>query len=183
MELDRRRLLRSIALLGGVGSAGCFGGDTGSPETGTDGGTGTPVGSTQETVTSTPTPDRTPTYTTVCGVCTDPPELLVEAPTPEVSPGATETIAATFRNPYPFAVSDVEVALDAPGTDWTVTPGSVTFETVSPGEERDVTWEVTVPDSATGTHTLTTVTTIRGPRTDYTVRTNHIEVSVADPSG
>jgi hypothetical protein len=177
MYLNRRGMLRSLAVLAGVGGAGCFGGDTETPGTESDGGNG---GSPTESPTPTATPNPTPTYTTVCGVCTDRSDLLVERTAPEATPGSTVTVAATFRNPYSFEVGDIEVALTPPTDEWTVSPAPVTFEAVPAGAQRDVEWEVTIPDSATGEYTLTTVTSFRGPGTDYTVRTNHVAIHVAD---
>jgi hypothetical protein len=175
MRLDRRALLRSCVALGSVGAAGCFGDDGDTTGTEPGGGIdGSPTGS----PTQTDTPDPTPTDTTLCGVCTDRPDLLVDRTAPETAPGSTATVAATFRNPYPFAVSEIEIALDPPAEEWAVTPGAVTLKTVPPEGRRDVTWEVTIPGADAGEYTLTTVTTFRGPQEDYTVRTNHIDLQV-----
>jgi hypothetical protein len=179
MRLERRTLLRSLVAVGSAGIAGCFGGD--GDTTGTepdDGNSGPPVGSPRTSL----TPDTTPTYTTVCGVCVDRPDLIVTGETtPETTAASTVTVAATFRNPYPFAVEDVEITLQPPSTAWSVAGDPVTFETVPTEAEREVTWEVTAPDVDPDAYTMTTVTTIRGPGTDYTVRTNRIEIRVTEP--
>jgi len=178
MRLDRRDLLRSLAALGSVGSAGCFGGDADAPDTPspTD---GSPAGSPPESPMPTATERPTPTRTTVCGVCVDVPDLIVtDGATPEAAAGSTVSVTAAFRNPYEFEVVDVEVALDPPAADWSVTPDPITFDAVPPGERRDLEWEVTVPEGAAGEHTLTTVTTIQGPRIDHTIRTNHVDMLV-----
>jgi hypothetical protein len=140
----------------------------------------------QLSMTRSPTPgtrtDTPPIHTTLCGVCVDDPDpVIVDGPTPEVAPGMTLTVSVTFRNPYEFEVSNVEVALDPPNEDWAVDPVAVTPGPVSPGGQRRIEWDVTVPDAGGGEYTLPVVTTIRGPRTDYTVRTNDVEIRVAEP--
>jgi len=181
LSTTRRTLLRSLAVGAGVTSAGCFGDGAGTPET-APGGTSPPA----ESTTRSPTPgtrtDTPPIHTTLCGVCVDDPDLvIVDGPTPEVAPGMTLTVSVTFRNPYEFEVSNVEVALDPPNEDWAVDPVAVTPGPVSPGGQRRIEWDVTVPDAGGGEYTLPVVTTIRGPRTDYTVRTNDVEIRVAEP--
>jgi hypothetical protein len=179
MRLERRTLLRSLVVVGSAGMAGCFGGDGDTTGTEPDDGNGdSPVGSPR----TSPTPDTTPTYTTVCGVCVDRPDLIVaDETTAETTAASTVTAAATFRNPYPFAVEDVEITLQPPSGEWSVAGDPVTVERVPAEAEREVSWEVTVPDVDPDAYTLTTVTTIRGPGTDYTVRTNRIEIRVTEP--
>jgi hypothetical protein len=179
VNTTRRGLLRSLAVAGGVASAGCFG--DGGETPGTASSETPPV---TESTTRSSTAARTdtpPVHTTLCGVCVDVPDLVVvDGPTPEVAPGATVTVSVTFRNPYEFEVSDVEVALDAPDEDWAVDPATVTPGPVSPGEKRQVEWDVTAPDTAAGGYTLSTVTTVRGPQADYTVRTNALTIQVTE---
>jgi hypothetical protein len=176
----RRALLRSLAVLGGVTSAGCFGDGGETPDT-----TSGEIPPATERTTRSQTSPRTttpPIHTTLCGVCVDVPDLVaVDDRALEAAPGSTLTVSVTLRNPYDFAVSDVEVALDAPNEDWTVIPTAVTPDPLSPGEQRPIEWDVTVPGSAAGEYTLPTVTTIRGPRTDYTVRTNAVTILVTEP--
>lgn len=176
----RRVLLRSLALLGGVASAGCFGDGAGTPDTASG---ETPPATEQVTRSQTsPRTDTPPIHTTLCGVCVDVPDLVVvDGPTPEVASGSTLTVSVTLRNPYDFEASDIDVALDAPSEDWIVTPIAVTPDPLSPGEQRSIEWDVTVPDAAAGEYTLPTVTTIRGPRTEYTVRTNELTILVTEP--
>jgi hypothetical protein len=175
----RRALLGSLALLGGVTSAGCFGGGAGTPDTAP---TETPTPEQTTRSQTSPRTDTPPIHTTLCGVCVDVPDLVVaDGPTPEVASGSTLTVSVTFRNPYDFGVSDIGVALDAPGEKWTVAPTTVTPDPLSPGEQRPIEWAVTVPAAAAGEYTLPTVTTIRGPRKNYTVRTNELTILVTEP--
>lgn len=175
----RRALLRSLAVLGGVASAGCFGDGGETPDTAS---TETPRATEPTTRSRTsPRTDTLPTPTTICGVCVDVPDLVVvDDRALEAAPGSTLTVSVTLRNPYDFEVSDVEVALDVPSEDWTVDPVAVTPDPLPPGEQRPIEWAVAVPNSAAGEYTLPTVTTIRGPRTEYTVRTNAVTILVTE---
>ena len=179
IRLDRRAVLRSLGVVAGVGAAGCFGSDTSTPATESD-----PGDTTDQSPGESPSPttEATPTYTTICGVCVDSPDLIApDEPTTEATAGETTTIPATFRNQYDFAVEVVGIVLTPPSEEWGITPPEIAFESVAAGSDREIEWVVSIPETATGAYTLTTVTTIRGPRTDHTIRTNNVDVQVTEP--
>lgn len=181
MDRDRRTLLRSVALAGSVGLAGCFSGtpdDAGSP-TPTDGGNspstprGTPTRSPAVTGTtaSSPTPTGTsrPTGTpdTWCDdtaeLCAEPTHLLTfDDGELNFLYGTTTTVTGRVYNPYLFEVVEVEVTLDPPGEDWTITPVEGTsMEALPSMAEREATWEVSVPRTAIGEYEFTSQCTYR----------------------
>jgi len=167
MDRGRRSLLRSVAIAGSVGLAGCFGGPSDGPAsetpTGTDPGdtssptrrspTGTP------TTTATATPTRTPVREcadTGETLCSEPVHLLAfDDAELDFSDGTTTTITGRVYNPYLFEVTDVEVTLEPPDEDWTITPAEgPSVGTVPSTAEREVQWEVSVPRTALGEYDL-----------------------------
>jgi hypothetical protein len=173
--MDRRAVLRALGVVGIAGVAGCFGRDT--TGTKTDGG-GSPTATSRNSPTPT-TDEATPTHTTICGVCVDARDLLVpDESTTEATAGETTTVDATFQNRYPFPVEDFDLTLQPPTDEWAVAPEEITFTRVAAESDMAVQWDVTIPNTAEGEYTLTTVLSFRGPRTDYTIRTNHVELAV-----
>ena len=74
-----------------------------------------------------------------------------------VEPGATTTVEATVTNTTSSAIDSGNVTLSAPsgsGIEIGAASGT-TFESLPTGESRSMSWEVTVPESANGTATLT----------------------------
>lgn len=127
MDRDRRALLRSIALAGSAGVAGCFGGPAGGDPTATAPGptegspaerspTDTPV------QTETPTPSPTPTPVREC-LCVDPASLLsFDERELSVPAGTTTTLTGRIHNPYLFELVSIEITLHPPDGDWSITP-------------------------------------------------------------
>ncbi len=65
------------------------------------------------------------------------------------------TVTGTVENPYLFALQDGEITMDVPD-DWEVTPVEGTsFDTLEQLSEQPAEWELTVPESASGTYDLT----------------------------
>jgi len=138
--------------------------------------------------TGTPTPTDTPTLIPA-GECDDTGDPLCDEPAhlfafdenePTLPPGETTTLAGEVYNPYLFEVRVLEVTLDAPAGDWTITPtfdaeiGGLPSETGS-----EVAWTVTVPDAAAGTYDLTATTRYTAGRRLADVAATH-EVRVTE---
>jgi len=163
----RRRFLKAVGVLGVTGLAGC-GGDGDSTDTATD--TEMPADTTTTTTTAdTPTDTTTTTTTTTTTADTptdtptdtpaqplgDPPEPLLSLGGASASPGETATVSGTLENPYLFVVQNVTVNLSGPsGWDISAT-GETSFDTIESQSEQSVSWEITVPDDASGANDLT----------------------------
>lgn len=153
----RRRFLKAAGALGAVVLAGCSGDDE---ETPTDAGTETPETETTTAPEATTAPEMTATGTptdappTGTGEFDDPAPLLSLDADTFVADG-TVAVTGTLSNPYLFEVQNVEVSMAAP-EGWTVSAtGDTTFESIESQAETETAWEVTVPASARGEHTLT----------------------------
>jgi beta-glucosidase len=71
-----------------------------------------------------------------------------------VTAGSTATATTTFTNTGDFAVDQVKADLQVPAG-WTVTAGSpASFRSVPARSSVQITWQVTVPATATGAGTL-----------------------------
>lgn len=169
----RRNVLRSLGVVGLVGLAGCSGGDengteTPSETTGTEeqGGTAEPT----DTVTSTADAQPIP----------DPPSQLLTFPAEGLKASSNETVTVTgsIANGYLFAIQNVNVSLEGP-SGWDIQPvGDVSFDTIDVGGSKDVSWEVTVPDSAES-ETQLTATVSYATSTDEA--TNEVTTTVLTP--
>jgi hypothetical protein len=121
----------------------------------TPGGESTPAGDDPGTP---PPPDDGDPGPPVARDCPECPSLLTFEEAPTVTADATTTVTATLSNPYPFALSNVTVELEAPAGDWIVNPAEgTTARRLGPGESRSVAWTVAAPPDAGGNHTLTAV--------------------------
>jgi hypothetical protein len=111
--------------------------------------------------------------------------LTLDDDPPELVAGATTTVTGRLYNPRNDDLTNGSVALDPPGTDWSVTPinGSA-FDLLRSGEVRRAAWNVTPPVSASGSYRITgntTYTRLEGPgRANRTARhTYRVVVSPA----
>jgi hypothetical protein len=173
-ESNRRRFLRALGAVGIAGLAGCGGdGDGTDSPTGTDG-EGTPTDTPDPTETDPgETPTDTPTETdseetptdTLDPTETEPPDQDLPDDLPRVvtfdasgviEPGETTTVTATVENPYLYSIQSVEVGLEAPDADWTVeATGETALGTIETAGSVEVSWEVTAPEDASESVTLT----------------------------
>jgi hypothetical protein len=176
---NRRRFVKALGTLGMVGLAGC-GGDgnetespgrtetdddgtatgvdpTGTDNTDTEDGTDTPTDTEgEETPTDTDTPDGTETETPNQNVPDDPPTVASLEGGGSVQPGGTVTLTVTVENPYLFPIQSIEVNLESPGDGWTVeAPGETNFDELETASSREVSWEVTAPEDASESVTIT----------------------------
>jgi len=165
----RRTLLKTLCALGVTGLAGC-GGDGDSTETPTD--TGTPT-DTAATPTDTVPGTTTGTGTSPPTDTTESPAPTTESPTPTQSgcdipgdpqalvsfgsdtlrvPPGTETVSGTIQNPYlGFTLESGNVSVSSQGAPdgWSIEAASGTsFDALEPQENRDASWNVTVPNLA-----------------------------------
>jgi len=161
---DRRRFVKALGALGVAGLAGCGGDGTDeSTETTTPEETTEPIETTApkettepmetttpETDTGTPTETGTPAE----DLGEDPAKLLSLTGT-TVPVGETATLNGTLTNPYLFDIHSVEVTVDSPGDDWTVSAtGDTSFDTIDVSGEQTVGWETTPPEDASGDYVL-----------------------------
>jgi len=175
-SINRRWFMKSLGALSVVGLAGC-GGDGGDGDTPTDTATATetteaPPTTTTEAPTTTTTTEA-PTTTTTAGTPTDTVTPTdTETPTPteapctlpgepapllsfdnvsdatlSLSPNA-ETITGSVTNPYLFGIQNVEVTLNPPTDDWSVSEATKTFGSLDQQSTQDVEWSVSVPSVA-----------------------------------
>jgi PGF-CTERM protein len=99
-----------------------------------------------------------------------------------VQSGTTTTVEASLRNTTSSTLESGEVTLSVPA-DWTVevSVGSGTsFDSLAPGETLSMSWDVTVPDSATGAHSLT-ATTRYSLNGEQFRETSQLPVRIASP--
>jgi hypothetical protein len=191
---DRRRFVQLVGALGVTGLAGCSGDDE-NTRTDTQGGNGNGNGDMTdtptetggngngETPTDTDTPETdTPTETPDTG------ESLGEQPAPLISPeeatvpaGETKTFSTSLLNPYLFDLQNVEITPEAPNDDWTVSlTGETNLGTVDISASREITWEVTAPESASGDYIISFNVTYESA-TDQADLTVEQSVSVFTP--
>jgi sarcosine oxidase gamma subunit len=191
----RRRFLKAVGALGITGIAGCGGdGDgtdtptEGTPTEGTDTptegtdtpteGTDTPTEGTPTEGTDTPT-EGTDTPTGTPAQPLDPPEQLLELSGGSTNPGGTLTLSGSASNPYLFGLQDVVLTLSGPD-DWTISTPEKQLGDIESLGSADVSWEITVPDSASGTSELT-LTTEYATTTDSAELTQAVNVTVFEP--
>jgi hypothetical protein len=187
---NRRRFLKGLGALSVVGLAGCGGDDgedtpTGTdtdpetdtdtdPETGTDTGPETGTDTDPETDTDTdsggngggetPTETDTPTETGTPVFSDNPAPLISLSDSSQIAPGGTTTVSGTIENPYLFAVTNGEFTLEAPDGEWSVSAVTGTsFGSLDSQGQQTVEWEVTAPESASGTFDLSVTGTYNGP--------------------
>jgi hypothetical protein len=181
-RVARRRFLKAVGALGVVGLAGCGGDgdddtptDTGTKDTETDGDTPTATETATDTETPTPTEEPQP--------FSDPSAELLsfESEGGAISGGGSTSITGELINPYLFPVRDVEVTLEAPSDDWGVSAtGDTSFEEIDTQGSESVGWEVTAPDDAEGSQTLTVTVSYASTTDEATVT---LETSVFVISG
>jgi len=83
------------------------------------------------------------------------PDPLLSIEGGSLQAGESTTLEGTMENPYLFAVQNVEVAMEAPGDDWEVSPtGDTSFDTIASQGSETVGWEVTAPEEADGEFSL-----------------------------
>jgi hypothetical protein len=198
-KTDRRRFLQAIGALGVVGLAGCGGDDSDDTDTGNGNGNGggtdtdtptmdgtdadTPTGTDTDTPTETEPGTDTPTDTQVEQPIPDPPRQLLSfnESSSTLSAGGTVTITGEIRNPFLFPVQSVEVSLEGPSADWTVeATGDTEFAEIATGDSESVGWDITAPDGAEGSQTLT-ATVSYATETDEATAT--VETSLVVISG
>ena len=179
---NRRRFLKAIGALGVVGLAGCGGdgdGETSTPTATTeDGGDGT------DTAMETSTPTATATPTPQPPEIPDPANALLSfgEESRQASAGEAVTIEGTVTNNYLFTVMDVEVSLAGPTDDWGISTEDETMVgTLESRDSADITWEVTVPDSADGDAELTATVSYATEVDDASVDVSTV-VSVIPPA-
>jgi hypothetical protein len=136
------------------------GGDTGTDgnrtTTGTEGNRTTTGTDGDDTPGDTDTPDGTETETPNQNVPDDPPTVASLEGGGSVQPGGTVTLTVTVENPYLFPIQSVEVNLESPGSGWTVeATGETSFGEIASANSREVSWEVTAPEDASETVTIT----------------------------
>jgi len=167
MDPQRRSLLRSVAVAGSVGLAGCFGGGSGGPtatpavgipdETETDhmGTTERGQSPTEPSPHATATPTRSPSRnrnTTAATrarwkECLAPCDLFGYQEV-ELEEGTTGTVEGTVMNPHLFTITNLRITLEPPGDNWSVTPPNpIQIEQIEPQEEHHVEWQVSIPES------------------------------------
>jgi hypothetical protein len=165
---NRRRFLKAVGALGVAGLAGCAS-DGGPTPTATDepaetptetpGPTGTPGSTESSAGTPTGTESTTPTESPCSGVTLDdPPSILTfDDGEPSVTPGESTTLTGEITNPFSrFPLETVAVTLTAPSDGWTVSPsGATTIEDLAGLTSESVAWDVSPPDSANESTTLT----------------------------
>jgi hypothetical protein len=161
---NRRRFLKGLGALSIVGLAGC-GGDDGDTETPTDGtptdtdaddtATDTGAGDTPTDTEADDTPTDTATATEGPSLGENPAQLLTLDGSPQAAPGSTVSVTGTVENPYLFTLRNGEITMDVPDG-WEVTPVEGTsFDSLEQLSEQPAEWELTVPESASGTYDLT----------------------------
>jgi hypothetical protein len=204
-SVDRRRFLTLIGAGGVAGLAGCGGDDDDTPtETDSDGtptdtdGDSTPT-DTDDDSTPTDTDDGTPTDTdgdtpteTDAETPTDTPDQNFPPNLPTVvtfnsggsfSAGETTTLTATVNNPYLFPMQSVQVSLEAPGEDWTVeATGETNLGEISEAASKELSWEITPPEDANGTFTLTASISYES-ETDQAESENSLSITILDLGG
>jgi hypothetical protein len=165
-DANRRRFLKTIGALGVVGLAGCGGDGDGTDEpadttepmnTTAPGNTTEPMDTTAPADTTEPADTGTPTPTD--GGENQPlgedPDPLLSIEGSSLQVGESTILEGTLRNPYLFAVQNVEVAMEAPGDDWEVSPtGDTSFDTIASQGSETVGWEITAPEEADGEFSL-----------------------------
>jgi hypothetical protein len=181
---SRRRFLKTIGALGAVGLAGCGGdGDDGTPtETPTDT-EGMETTTAPDTETPTPTDTETPTPTEEPQPIPDPPAELLsfDSEGGAISGGESTTVSGELLNPYLFPVRTVEVTLETPSDAWDVSSTDDTsFEEIDTQGSESVGWEVTAPEDADGSRTLTATVNYASSTDEATVT---LETSVFVISG
>mgnify|MGYP000445222077 CR=1 FL=1 len=182
MDRDRRTVLRTLAVSGGLGLAGCLAlspEDPGSEPTDTDVRStarttdqselithrSPPASSTaRRTESRTPTPNppssSTPASTssstpTPVVECLRPPDELdlFELTESRVTAGETTTVTGRVENPYIMPLDLVELGIEPPGGAWDVrTPTS--FRGIERLGTRPFELEVTAPESASGEYEI-----------------------------
>jgi len=171
-DANRRWFLKTLGVLGVTGLAGCGGDGDDGTDTATDTPTttetatadtptdtttaDTPTDTTTETVGGTDTPTETVGGTdTPAQPLGDPPEPLLSLGGASAGTGETTTLSGTLSNPYLFDVRNVSVSLSGP-SGWDVSAtGSTTFDRIESQSEQSVSWEVTVPEDASGANEFT----------------------------
>jgi basic membrane protein A len=154
----RRNVLRSLGVVGLVGLAGCSGG-------GDENGTETPgeptetPGEPTDTEKQGDTPEPTDTITDTADaqpIPESPSQLLTFSEERfKASSNQTVTLTGSIANSYLFPLRNIDVSLDGP-SGWDVQPaGDVSFETLEVSGSKDVSWEVTLPESAESETQLT----------------------------
>jgi hypothetical protein len=152
-SLLRRRVLALAGASLTAGIAGCGGDGDGTP-------TPTPGTATDTPADTDTSEEETTTPTAMPG--TDTPVQPLPEPGPlvsidgtSVSAGGTTTLTGILNNPYTFPVQSIEVDLQAPGEEWTLTAtGEVEFDGVESQGSRDMAWELTAPEDGSGEYTL-----------------------------
>jgi hypothetical protein len=161
---NRRTLLLALGATGVTGLAGC--GDDGNggtdTPTGTDTTTATETTTETDTSTGTDTPTDTPTETesgtatrTTEEIRFPPDPLLSFSGSTVVTPDSTVTLSGTLSNPYLFSVHAIELSVSTPDG-WSVSPrGPRTVDPIDTGGDRNISWELTLPEDAEGQSTVT----------------------------
>jgi hypothetical protein len=180
--------MKTLGVVGVAGIAGCGGGGDGTP-TETDATDGTPTDTEPpgETPTDTDPPDETPTDTEPPGETpTDTPSQPFEDPRQileldgaSTGPGGTTTLSGSASNPYLFPIRNVVFTLSGPDA-WTISTPEKQFDSIDTGSSVDVSWDVTAPDSASGSAEFT-VTTSYESTTDSAELTQTVDVLVFEP--
>jgi len=116
------------------------------------------------------------------GACSGCPTLLdFGDDPPTAAANAMTTVTATLRNPYPFGLSNVSVALDPPAGNWTVSPAAgTTFPALGPGESISIAWEISVPPGAAGNRTLGVVSVYADGQSALRT-TGEYAITIAEP--
>jgi basic membrane protein A len=154
----RRRVLRSLGVVGLAGLAGCSGdGDESGTETPADpSDTETPADP-SDTAEPGTTTEPTDTPTDTAEPIPDLPDGLLTFSEEAVhtSRNTTVTVTGSIENTYLFPLQSVDISLDGP-SGWDIQATSdVSFETIEASGSRDVSWEVTPPESAESETQLT----------------------------
>jgi len=183
-EASRRRFLEALGAVSVAGIAGCSsGGDDGTDgtPTETDSADGTPAGTESPgdgTPTDTEPPDGgTPTDTPAQPL--DDPRQILELSGASTDPGGTVTLSGSVDNVYWFQIRDVVLTLSGP-EDWTISTPEKQLDTIDTEGSTEVSWEVTAPDSASGTNEFT-VTTSYASTSDSATLTQTVEITVFEP--
>ena len=165
---SRRRFMKTLGAVGVAGIAGCGGDGDGTP-TDTE-----PPG---ETSTDTEPPGETPTSTEAQPI--EDPIQLLELGGGSAGPGGTTTLSGSANNPYLYSLRNVVFTLSGPD-DWTISTPEKQFDSIDTGSSVDVSWEVTAPDSASGS-TEFTLTTSYETTSDSAELTQTVDVLVFEP--
>lgn len=158
--MKRRQFITTVALFGASGIAGCGGDDDTETPTETTNTDATTTSTGTESDETTTAPDATTTAPDETGTdgnqdLGDPPAELISLSSTSLPANRTTTLSGTLSNPYLFDIQSVEVSIGAPNDDWTVTAtGNTSFDSIEQGGSEDVSWEVTVPEGASGDVTL-----------------------------